>query len=209
MRIGPFVRQLCGPYERRISDAYRGIYLDMDAFVMQVHRWSAHAIKILEVGCGEGAVTTRLRTAYPTARITAIDISPRLGRLYSGSPHEVLFIQSNVQDVAATNPGDFDLVVLSDVLHHVPIAARKALLEAVKTAMAPHGTFVFKDWEKSRSPIHWLCYASDRWLTGDRVSYMSREEMHEMLKQCFGDAALFAEARIRPWRNNIATAIHR
>jgi 2-polyprenyl-6-hydroxyphenyl methylase/3-demethylubiquinone-9 3-methyltransferase len=149
----------------------------------------------------------RLRTSYPNAQITAIDISPRVGRLYSGSNRDVHFVQSNVQDIAETNPRSFDLVVLSDVLHHVPIGGRKALLEAIRIAMAPEGTFVFKDWEKSRSPIHWLCYASDRWLTGDRVSYMSREEMHAMLRQCFGDAAMFAEARIRPWHNNIATAI--
>jgi hypothetical protein len=39
---------------------------------------------------------------------------------------------------------------------------------------------VFKDWERNSSPIHWLCDAWDRWLTGDRVSYMTFLEMREI-----------------------------
>ncbi|HEY2761639.1 MAG TPA: class I SAM-dependent methyltransferase, partial [Pirellulales bacterium] len=137
------------------------------------------------------------------------DVSPRVGRLYCGATRDIRFVQGNAQNIAASNPEAFDLVVMSDVLHHVPVADRKDLLKAIRTALAPEGTFVFKDWEKSRSPIHWLCYASDRWLTGDRVSYLSRDEMREMLMRCFGDTAIVAEARIRPWRNNIAAAIRR
>ena len=196
-----------GPHERRISDAYRALYLDVDALVGLVRGWKANADRILEVGCGEGTVTQRLRAAYPEAKITAIDISPRIGRLYSGPTDDLQFVQCEVQDIASTEPGRFDLVVLSDVLHHVPAVARQTLLEAIRATLAPHGTLVFKDWEKNRSPIHWLCHASDRWLTGDRVVYMTREEMREKLIHCFGDNALIAEARIRPWWNNFAIAV--
>ena len=40
--------------------------------------------RILEVGCGEGAVSERLAALYPNAEITAIDITPNVGRLYAG-----------------------------------------------------------------------------------------------------------------------------
>ena len=98
-------------------------------------------------------------------------------------------------------------MVLADVLHHVPVESRQALLEAVKLALAPGGAFVFKDWQRTFSPIHLLGYASDRWLTGDRISYMSRAEMRERLTRSFGAAALIAEAAVPPWRNNIATLV--
>jgi 2-polyprenyl-6-hydroxyphenyl methylase/3-demethylubiquinone-9 3-methyltransferase len=172
-----------------------------------MRQWKPRADRILEVGCGEGAVTQRLKTSYPDAKITAIDITPRVGRLYRGLLDNVRFIRCDVQDIAATESGQYDLVVLSDVLHHVPLELRQGLLDAVRTALAPDGTFVFKDWQRSCTPIHWLCYASDRWLTGDRISYMTRNEMRERLALAFGDAALVDEARVAPWWNNIATLV--
>ena len=207
MNLGPFIRGLFGRYERRISEGYRSIYIDMDAFVDQMRRWKPSAKRILEVGCGEGAVTQRLRAAYADAQITAIDITPRVGRLYQGSLDGVRFIQSRVQEVAASDSGQYDLLVLCDVLHHVPLDLRQDLLDAIRKAMAPGGTLVFKDWQRNYAPIHWLCYASDRWLTGDRISYMTREEMRERLARSFGEAALVAEARVAPWWNNIATLV--
>jgi 2-polyprenyl-3-methyl-5-hydroxy-6-metoxy-1,4-benzoquinol methylase len=196
-----------GPYERQISEAYRAIYLDIDSFVELIGRWKPKANKILEVGCGEGAVTERLNAAYPGAKITAIDITPRIGRLYRGLIDDVRFLQCGVQEVAEKEPGLYDLVVLSDVLHHVPVEFRQGLLDAIRIALAPQGTFVFKDWQRNHAPIHWLCYASDRWLTGDRISYMTRDEMRERLAFSFGSAALVGEARVGPWWNNIATMV--
>jgi len=92
-------------------------------------------------------------------------------------------------------------------MHHVPVAFRQELLNSIRTALAAKGTFIFKDWQRNRAPIHWLCYASDRWLTGDRISYMTRDEMRQHLAISFGAASLVAEARVAPWWNNIATLI--
>jgi SAM-dependent methyltransferase len=202
--IGPVIRKMFGPYERDISEAYRSIYIDIDAFVEQIRLWKPNATRILEVGCGEGAVTERLNAAFPDSDITAIDITPRVGRLYQGSRDRVRFIQCAVQDIATAEPGRYDLVVLSDVLHHVPGEFRQGLLNAIRSAMAQGGVLVFKDWQRSCTPIHWLSYASDRWITGDRISYMTRQEMCGYLVRSFGEAALRAEATVRPWRNNIA-----
>jgi 2-polyprenyl-3-methyl-5-hydroxy-6-metoxy-1,4-benzoquinol methylase len=209
MKLGPLVRRMFGPYERQISDVYRSIYVDIDAFVRQVHQWQPLAAKILEVGCGEGAVTQRLRETFPRAKITAIDITHRVGRLYEGPRAGVQFIRCDVQQIAATEPGQYDLVVLCDVLHHVPLELRAAVLDSVRAVLAPQGSLVFKDWQRSETLIHWLCYASDRWLTGDRISYMTRNEMRASLGQSFGESALVAETRIGPWSNNLATLVRR
>jgi 2-polyprenyl-6-hydroxyphenyl methylase/3-demethylubiquinone-9 3-methyltransferase len=198
-----------GPYERQVAEIYRSLFIDIDAFVGMIVQWIPNAPRILEVGCGEGSVTERLAAAYPDANITAIDITPRLGRLYQGSLDRVKFIRCTAQEIAATEPGQYDLAVLSDVLHHVPGELRQGLLDAIKTALAPRGALVFKDWERNFSPIHWLGYTADRWITGDRISYMSRIEMRERLALSFGEAALVAEARVRPRWNNLATLIRK
>ena len=207
MGIGPFIRSMFGPYEHRLSEVYRSLYIDVDAFAERMRQWTPTAKRILEVGCGEGAVTERLKAIYPDADITAIDVTPRVGRLYAGSSDSVRFVQCTVQQIAATEPGQYDLAVLADVLHHVPVEFRQGLLEAIRVTLLPGGALVFKDWERSFTPIHWICYASDRWLTGDRIVYMTRDEMRERLAHSFGEAALVAEARVAPWWNNIAILV--
>ena len=79
-------------------------------------------------------------------------------------------------------------------------------MTATVAGLAPNGTLVFKDWQKNHAPIHWLCYASDRWLTGDHISYMTREEMRERLARSFGESALRAEALIGPIARQLGDA---
>lgn len=207
MPIGPAVRRAFGPFEHRVTAAYRAIYVDLDDYVDAVRAWVPEAREILEVGCGEGAVTERLAAAYPDARITAIDITPRVGRLYRGPAERVRFRQCAVQEIAAREPGSFDLAMIADVVHHVPDELRKGLLDAVGDCLAPGGSLIFKEWERSRNPIHWMCHASDRWLTGDKVRFMSRDEGRALLAQSFDEAALIDERRVAPWRNNIMTLV--
>ena len=151
--------------------------------------------------------TERLAAAYPEAEITAIDITPRIGRLYDGPRDRVRFVQRTVQEIAAREPGHYHLAVLCDVLHHVPLAARQDLLRAIRRTLTSDGVFVFKEWERNATLIHWLCHASDHWLTGDRVSYMTCSDIRERLTRSFGDEALVAEVRLRPWRNNLAILV--
>jgi 2-polyprenyl-3-methyl-5-hydroxy-6-metoxy-1,4-benzoquinol methylase len=207
VKIGPTIRGLFGAYERQVTEAYRSIYIDIDALVELIQRWQPTATNILEVGCGEGAVTERLEVAYPGAKITAIDITPRIGRLFRGPRDHVRFKQCRIQDIAEMESAQYDLVVLSDVMHHVPPALRQEILDGIRAALAPNGAFIFKDWQRNNAPIHWLCHASDRWLTGDRIVYMTRDEMRERLTRSFGSAALIDEARIGPWWNNIVMLI--
>jgi 2-polyprenyl-3-methyl-5-hydroxy-6-metoxy-1,4-benzoquinol methylase len=207
MSLGPFIRKMFGRYERQISEAYRSIYLDIDEFIDQVRRWCPDPRTVLEVGCGEGAVSERLYGAFPLADVTAIDVTSRIGRLYRGPSSGVRFIRCEAQQIAGSKPGSFDLVVLCDVLHHVPRSSRQALLCAIRRALAPGGALIFKDWQRGNAPIHWLCYASDRWLTGDKINFMSRDEMREHLASCFGAASLVAETRVSPRWNNVATLV--
>jgi 2-polyprenyl-3-methyl-5-hydroxy-6-metoxy-1,4-benzoquinol methylase len=207
MKLGPVIRRMFGPYDRRISELYRSLFMDFDVLIAQMRLWKSNSERILEVGCGEGTVTQRLRVAYPEADITAIDISPRLGRLYQGSRERIRFIQCGAHEIAAAEKGRFDFVVLCDVLHHVPLSSRLGLLEEIRATLAPGGSLIFKEWQRNCTPIHWLGYASDRWITGDRISYMTRIEIREYLAYTFGEAALVAEARIRPWWNNLVVLV--
>jgi 2-polyprenyl-6-hydroxyphenyl methylase/3-demethylubiquinone-9 3-methyltransferase len=203
MSLGASIRGLLGAWEKPVAEAYRAIFVDLDAWVDQLRAVRPAAVRILEVGCGEGALTERLSAAYPTASITAIDITPRAGRLFRGDAGRVAFRQMPVGDIARTAPASFDLVVMCDVLHHVPQAERGTFMADIGRTVALGGLFAMKDWARSATPIHWACWASDRFLTGDDVAFASRAEARALLESVFGAACVRDGAFIRPWSNNI------
>ncbi|MBW8784729.1 MAG: class I SAM-dependent methyltransferase [Novosphingobium sp.] len=207
MAIGPLVRRAFGRHERRVSELYRAIFVDLDEWIATIRDWSPNPRRILELGCGEGYSTERLVAAFPDSIIEAIDIAPNIGRLYAGPPERVSFRIAYAEEIAAECPGAYDLIILGDVIHHVPASARQSLLEAVRQMLAPGGTFAFKDWERTASPIYFAGYAADRWLTGDRIAYLTRGEARDMLGTIFGQASLVAERSIRPWSNNYAICV--
>jgi 2-polyprenyl-3-methyl-5-hydroxy-6-metoxy-1,4-benzoquinol methylase len=198
-----------GPYEHGVAEMYRRIFVDLDNLAELMRIWVPRAQRILEVGCGEGAMTERLVKAYPSASVTAIDITPKVGRLFRGDASAVTFCQGTVESVARREPGSFDLVVLADVMHHVPLNDRGALLSAINRLLTPDGNLLFKDWVASASPIHWLCNISDRYLTGDEVCYFTMNGINTMLTSSFGPGTIGHTGTVRPWRNNVAFLVQR
>jgi spermidine synthase len=206
---GPLIRRLFGPYEHGVAEVYRRIFVNLDDLANLMCAWVPQAQRILEVGCGEGAMTERLVRSYPGSSITAIDITPRVGRLYRGPESTVSFRRETVEEVARRSPSTFDLVVVADVMHHVPLDARKSLMRAIDHAMAPSGSLIFKDWLVSASPIHWLCEAFERYLTGDEVSYFTRDGINTLVTGTFGPSSICRTDTVSPWRNNLVILVRR
>ena len=88
MAIGPRFRAWLGPLEVPAANLYRACFVDLGHLARQVREWTP-AASILEIGCGEGALTERLSLVYPKARITGIDITPKVGRLFCGDRERV------------------------------------------------------------------------------------------------------------------------
>jgi 2-polyprenyl-6-hydroxyphenyl methylase/3-demethylubiquinone-9 3-methyltransferase len=204
MPIGPFVRRCFGPLERPVTNLYRGCFVDLGRLGRLIAEVAPGARDILEIGCGEGALTERLAQVYPEARLTGIDITPTVGRLFRGDRSRVTFRQETVQRLAADAPGRFDLVVLGDVVHHVPWEMHTEFLREAFRLLCPDGTLVLKDWERRGNLIHALGYFSDRFLTGDRVRYRTSAEFRELIDAAVGKERIVREDRIPPWRNNLA-----
>jgi 2-polyprenyl-6-hydroxyphenyl methylase/3-demethylubiquinone-9 3-methyltransferase len=154
-------------------------------------------------------MTERITEIYPVATVTAIDITPKVGRMFRGNRVNVTFCQESVESVADRQPAYYDLVILADVIHHVPIDARPSLMRGIDKAMTPDGSFVFKDWVITKTPINWLCGASDRYLTGDNVSYLTMPIMKDLVNDAIGPNNIRQRATVRPWNNNVAVLVHR
>ncbi|MCK8483291.1 class I SAM-dependent methyltransferase [Aliiroseovarius sp. S2029] len=161
---------------------------------------------ICEIGCGEGALAERLCRDFPDASYLGIDIIPHLGRMFEDERAE--FRQIDAQDLAKEAAGKFDLIVINDVMHHVPGALRVDILKAAQQLLVPGGVLVFKDWLKRKTPIHAACYFADVHIGGDKnVAYMPLQDQRDLITSVFGQDAIVAEQSIKPWSQNHAFKI--
>lgn len=204
--IGRTVRRLFGPYEVTVADLYRAAFVDLN-FVADTLRGWCGAESILEVGCGEGQLTEHIAYWFPNATIIGIDIIARVGRLFRGDRSRVSFLSRSIDEFVASNHGKFELVVVCDVLHHVPERQRAAFLLNCSQALKPDGRMALKDWVKTASIIHGLAVLSDRLITGDRVSFVTAAQLMSLVEDLYGMRAIERTIAIPPWANNLMVLV--
>ena len=73
--------------------------------------------RMVEVGCGAGAVLAALRPAFPAAEPHGYDIAPDAARLWTS--HAGQHIQFHTADFLNTTTPHFDTLLLLDVLEHL------------------------------------------------------------------------------------------
>lgn len=94
--------------------------------------------RLLDYGCGVGLLAKSLHRHIPLARIDGFDVSREsIARV----PPELLDRGTFTSDPASLSPA-CDVVVLANVLHHVPVPERPALLRELHARLAPRGRLV-------------------------------------------------------------------
>lgn len=200
--IGRAVRRLAGPLEPRLAAAYRSVFFDVDDFAARIAALGPAQL-VVEIGCGEGALITALAQRMPGARFVGVDIAPHVGRLFAGDRSRVSFERTDAATVAERLAGQADRVLVCDVMHHAPPAAQLALWKAARRlACKAGGRLVLKEWLRTRAPIYYLGWASDRFITGDHIRYRPRGHW---LEDCLAQGwAVEQEWSLAPWKTNHA-----
>ncbi|MBH9576975.1 class I SAM-dependent methyltransferase [Inhella proteolytica] len=203
--IGRLVRRLAGPFEPALASAYRGFFFNIEAFADRIAALGRPQ-QVVEIGCGEGALACALLPRLPAARYVGIDISPRVGRLFQGSTERAQFIHGDATQLLSHLRARADLVLVCDVMHHADEAAREALWSVAAQLVEPlQGRLVLKEWVRNRTPIYHLGYLSDRYITGDRVRYQTRDHwLREATQRGWG---LRDEWSLKPWTANHALVL--
>jgi 2-polyprenyl-6-hydroxyphenyl methylase/3-demethylubiquinone-9 3-methyltransferase len=206
--IGRAVRTRLGRFEAPVSDAYRSLFIDLDACA-DLLAGHVEAESILEIGCGDGQMARTLLDRFPTARYEGIDVAPEVGGLFDGDGSRARFRSIDSTSFRAETDERFDLVLLVDVLHHVPLPMRDTVIGDLRSLTAPGGSYAIKDWVRSRSLAHAGVWASDRFLTGDRVAYFDPGELESVIPPRFPADRLLLRARVPPRRNNLLLVYER
>lgn len=209
MGIGVAVRKRLGKFEIPAATVYRSFFINLDDLAVLLASMFPGAGRILEVGCGDGLFASRLERQYPRATYVGLDIAADPGRLFAGNRDCFSFHSVPSRDYRQTAPEPFDLVLLVDVVHHVPDTERDELFADLRAMTAPGGHYVIKDWTPSRAPGHYAAFAADRFISGTPVWFLSADDIKLRLARLFPDDALAAEARVPPRRNNLMLAYRR
>lgn len=95
---------------------------------------------VLELGCGVGTATELIAEAVPQGSVLGVDLSPK--SIEAAQARLEAF--SNVRLLAADLlkveiPGRYDVVVLADVIEHVPLNDHAILFQRVASWVAPEG----------------------------------------------------------------------
>lgn len=101
---------------------------------------------VLELGCGAGDLSLQLLSRG--ARLTALDISPRMVQLARSRAPGASFVVSPAEETGLPD-ASFDVIVGKWVLHHVDVAAAAAETHRL---LAPGGRALFFE-NQDRNPV--------------------------------------------------------
>jgi len=99
------------------------IHYDLALFLLKRHV-SLHGGRALDLGCGKGAFTVRLKEIFPNACILGVDIAPTAIKKASEKYNHLgiefkVFDAGKYWDMADKVGKDFQLVVMSDIMWYI------------------------------------------------------------------------------------------
>lgn len=188
MSVGSIVRAVLGDRAfRPLGRAYRRVFVDLHAVVDAIGALPRNAY-LLDIGGGDGDVINLLLAKHPDCRVTMIDIADTVGGWIEPRFQDRVERRpkTDIRQFAAGNVVP-DVVLVSDVVHHVPLAARERFVDDLAAVVGPKTLLVVKDVNPGglRSMLALL---ADRYVTGDEnVRFVPRDALRDMVARRLRD----------------------
>jgi len=189
--LGQTVRRLLGPrLTRRVGRWYRGIFVDLTKEAAALSAVIPPEAHVLDIGGGDGEPLNHLLAQRADLRVTTLDTGPVVGEWIEArfAGRVTRLPAMSLADYISSGRPDPDVLLIADVLHHIPESARTGFLGSIGELLErlPTLRIVVKDVE----PGSWralLGFWSDRYITGDRnVSPISRECLARLFAEALG-----------------------
>ncbi len=109
--------------------------------------------RILDLGCGTGSSTLKLKEAFPESEVIGLDISPYMLVMaeYKGKKANLAITwQQGLAEATNFNDGEFDLVTASFLFHETPTKISQAILQECLRLLKPGGQIIILDGNQKR-----------------------------------------------------------
>lgn len=118
-----------------VNDRHRAILRWLQRFGLRADH------RVLEIGCGVGTVTQLIAEELgPRGSLIALDLSPRSVEVATARLTGFANVRLLAGDVLESEiAGPFDVVVLPDVIEHIPLETHSALFGRIASWLAPDG----------------------------------------------------------------------
>ena len=205
MTPGRLVRTLLGQRGSRVAGrAYRALFVDLGKAADSIAAEIPLRAHVLDVGGGDGEPLNALLDRRDDIRVTTIDVAPVVGQwIEARHAHRVRCLPATrLQDFPGPTDELPDVLLIADVVHHIPVAERDAFFATVAGLMrqSPDLRVIFKDVEPGHLRAT-LGYLSDRFVSGDHgVRLIGRDELVAAMRRATRDVrckdtALFVQDR--------------
>ncbi len=122
----------------KLSGADSFYFAEMKVRLLQQYETNL-PLKILDIGCGDGATELFIRQYFPQWRVYAIDVSEKsIAMATAKNLNAVDFTVYNGTDIPFAD-GDFDIVFIAGVLHHVDFILHQTILREVARVLKAGG----------------------------------------------------------------------
>ncbi len=114
-----------------------------DLMVSLMPQKSDRPLRVLDLGCGPGALASRLAAEFPSAELTLFDLTAEMidrCRAELGGNPRVSFRVGNFRE--DDFGGEFDVILASLSLHHATVAERPQLARRLFGALRPGGRLI-------------------------------------------------------------------
>jgi hypothetical protein len=185
MSIGKLVRRVLGKrLFARLAHYYRRFFVDLKVAAEVITDHIPPKASILDIGGGDGALLNEFITLRPDVRITAVDIADEIGTAIL-EEHRLkvrLFPKTSTFDDHELFSENYDVVLLSDVMHHIPVDERIAFIDQICLIFSEKPfILIIKDLEPGYFKT-FLGFISDRYISGDRnTKFVSSHDLKKMV----------------------------
>ncbi|CAM4525643.1 tRNA (cmo5U34)-methyltransferase [Paenibacillus endophyticus] len=139
--------------------------------------------RILDLGAGTGLFSSFVRSKYPSASFTLIDLSEEmLKEALARFGNDPAFSYIAADYTSYSYSGQYDAVISSLSIHHLAHPAKRALFATIHALLTDGGVFVNADQAAGATP-YWDEYYMSEWLKAIRKSGLSDDAINASIER--------------------------
>jgi SAM-dependent methyltransferase len=181
------IRRIIRAYDDPIVRAYCWVrfWILRQRFLDEIGQYLPESGPVLDIGCGFGLFSLYYASIPPELHVEGLDRNPRRIAMARAAARKlglenVAYEVGDVMDFKGNET--FDAAYMLDIIHHIPEAAVRPLLEQVRKILPAGGRLLIKDVDRRPFFKRWFTHALDKVMDpGAPVRYWEPDDLARLL----------------------------